>query len=97
MFPQKEIENQIFTLHSSQVITDRDSADMYGVETKVLNQAVERNIELFPSSFRFQITQDELNNLSRSQIVTLNNVVKTEKTNRAQNIKYFPYVLPNID
>ena len=70
---------------------DRDLAEIYGVETKVLNQAVKRNIERFPASFRFQITEDELNNLSRSQFVTLNNDIKNEKINRGQNIKYLPY------
>ncbi|MCX6188750.1 MAG: ORF6N domain-containing protein [Bacteroidetes bacterium] len=73
LLPQQEIENRIFTLRSLQVMIDKDLAEMYGVETKVLNQAVKRNIERFPASFRFQITEAELNNLSRSQIVTLNN------------------------
>ena len=91
LLPQKEIENRIFTLRSLQVMIDRDLAEIYGVETKVLNQAVKRNIERFPASFRFQITEDELNNLSRSQFVTLNNDIKNEKINRGQNIKYLPY------
>jgi hypothetical protein len=91
LLPQKEIENRIFTLRNLQVMIDRDLAEMYGVETKVLNQAVKRNIERFPASFRFQITEDELNNLSRSQIVTLNSDNKNEKINRGQNIKYLPY------
>ncbi len=91
LLPQKEIENRIFTLRTLQVMIDRDLAEMYGVETKVLNQAVKRNIERFPASFRFQITEDELNNLSRSQIVTLNSDNKNEKINRGQNIKYLPY------
>jgi hypothetical protein len=60
------------------------------VETKVLYQAVKRNIERFPPAFRFQITEDELNNLSRPQFVTLNNDVKTEKTNRGQKYKISP-------
>lgn len=91
LLPQKEIENRIFTLRTLQVMIDRDLAEMYGVETKVLNQAVKRNIERFPASFRFQITEDELNNLSRSQFVTLNNDSKNEKITRGQNIKYLPY------
>jgi hypothetical protein len=60
LLPQKEIENRIFTLRNLQVMIDRDLAEMYGVETKVLNQAVKRNIERFPASFRFQITEDEI-------------------------------------
>jgi len=68
---QKEIENRIFTIRGIQVMIDRDLSDMYGIETKVLNQAVKRNIERFPDSFRFQLTVSEANDFSRSQIVNL--------------------------
>ena len=55
---------------------DRDLASMYGVETKVLNQAVKRNIERFPEDFMFQLTKGEYeiltNDILRSQIVTAN-------------------------
>jgi ORF6N domain len=54
-----------------EVMFDKDLAQLYGVETKVFNQAVKRNIERFPNSFRFQLTQDECDSL-RSQNVTLN-------------------------
>lgn len=56
---QKEIESRIFVFRDSQVILDRDLAEMYQVETKVLNQAVKRNIERFPKQFRFQLTDNE--------------------------------------
>lgn len=56
---QKEIESRIFVFRDSQVMLDRDLAEMYQVETKVLNQAVKRNIERFPQQFRFQLTEDE--------------------------------------
>lgn len=56
---QKQIENRIFTIRGSQVMIDRDLAEMYQVETKVLNQAVKRNIERFPELFRFQLTNNE--------------------------------------
>lgn len=88
---QKEIENRIFTIKGEQIMIDRDLAEMYGVETKVLNQAVRRNSERFPESFRFQLTEVEFNDCSRSQIVTLNNESKKEKLKRGQNIKYLPY------
>ena len=42
---------------------DRDLAELYGVETKVLNQAVKRNIDRFPERFRFQLTKEEMNEL----------------------------------
>jgi len=62
---------------------DRDLADLYGVELKVMNQAVKRNIGRFPFDFMFQLTNDEWDSL-RSQIVT-------SKTNRGGR-RYVPYV-----
>ena len=50
---------------------DRDLAELYGVETKKLNQAIKRNIKRFPSDFMFQLTENEAYLFSRSQIVTL--------------------------
>jgi hypothetical protein len=60
---KQQIENRIFTIRENQVMIDRDLAEMYGVETKVLNQAVKRNIERFPELFRFQLTDSEKNEL----------------------------------
>ena len=65
----EEIEGRIFRLRGVQVMVDKDLADMYGVETKVLNQAVKRNSERFPKEFRFELTEAEYYNL-RSQFVT---------------------------
>lgn len=59
----QEIENRIFTIRGTHVMIDRDIAEMYDVETKVLNQAVKRNLERFPEKFRFQLLQDERNEL----------------------------------
>jgi hypothetical protein len=59
----KEIESRIFVFRDTQVMLDRDLAEMYQVETKVLNQAVKRNIERFPKQFRFQLTEGETNEL----------------------------------
>lgn len=53
------IENRIYTMRGVQVMVDRDLAELYGVETKRLNEAVKRNIERFPDKFRFQLTADE--------------------------------------
>ncbi|MCF6149986.1 MAG: ORF6N domain-containing protein [Candidatus Kuenenia sp.] len=63
MLSQKEIENRIFTFQGVQVMIDRDLAEIYSVGTKVLNQAVKRNIERFPAQFRFQLTEHEKNEL----------------------------------
>jgi hypothetical protein len=63
--------NKIYQLRNNKVMIDRDFAEMYGVETKVLNQAVKRNIKRFPSDFMFQMTIEELANW-KSQFVTSN-------------------------
>ena len=65
----QNIQSRIFTLRGLQVMLDSDLAQLYGVETKVFNQAVKRNIERFPERFRFQLSEDEFQNL-RSQFVT---------------------------
>lgn len=57
------IENRILTLRDKQVMIDRDLAELYGVETKVLNQAVKRNVERFPEHFRFQLSNQEKDEL----------------------------------
>ena len=64
-----QIENKIFVIRSVQVMIDRDIAELYGVETKVLNQAVKRNITRFPEEFMFQLTREEIDSV-KSQIVT---------------------------
>jgi len=65
----ENIKNKIYTVRGLSVMVDRDLAELYGVETKVFNQAVKRNIERFPENFRFQLRDDEYKIL-RSQIVT---------------------------
>jgi phage regulator Rha-like protein len=60
---QSKIQDRIFTFRGIQVMVDTDLAELYQVETKVLNQAVKRNIERFPDAFRFQLNDNELNEL----------------------------------
>lgn len=64
-----DIVSRIFYIRGKKVMLDSDLASVYGVETKVLNQAVKRNLKRFPDDFFFQLTNDEWNSL-RSQIVT---------------------------
>lgn len=64
------IKNRIYEVRGLRVMLDRDLAELYGVETKVLNQAVKRNIERFPEDFMFKLNKGEWV-LIRSQIVTL--------------------------
>ena len=59
------IESLIKVIREQQVMLDKDLATLYGVETRTLNQAVKRNIQRFPSDFRFQLTMEEC---SKSQI-----------------------------
>jgi len=66
---QDTIENKIYTIRNMQVMLDEDLSVLYGVETRVFNQAIKRNIERFPENFRFQLTHEEYENL-RSQFVT---------------------------
>ena len=72
----ENIQSKIYVIRGQRVMLDRDLASMYGVETKVLNQAVKRNIERFPEDFMFQLTKGEYeiltNDILRSQIVTAN-------------------------
>jgi hypothetical protein len=66
-----QIKNMIYEIRSQKVMLDRDLAGLYGVELKVMNQAVKHNAGRFPSDFMFQLTEEEWKNL-RSQIVTFN-------------------------
>jgi len=59
LIPVDNIKNMIFSFRGEQVMIDRDLAELYGVKTKVLNQAVKRNIERFPDDFKFQLTDNE--------------------------------------
>ncbi len=63
----EEIQSRIHTIRGVQAMPDENLALLYGVETKVLNQAVKRNSERFPEEYIFQITDDELSHL-KSQI-----------------------------
>ena len=62
------IQQKIFLIRGEKVMIDRDLAQLYGVETRVLNQAVRRNIERFPRDFMFSLTRREIMNLSQSVI-----------------------------
>jgi phage regulator Rha-like protein len=82
IIPIEVIQQKIFLIRGHKVMLDNDLAELYGVATRVLNQAVKRNIKRFPSDFFFQLSQAEAAELSRSQFVILK---------RGQNIKYLPY------
>lgn len=75
LIPAERIEKAIYLLRGHKVMLDRDLADLYGVETRALVQAVKRNSKRFPSDFMFQLSRQELENW-RSQIVTSNPAAK---------------------
>ncbi|GHB24268.1 ORF6N domain-containing protein [Mongoliitalea lutea] len=90
-----KVEDLIFIIRGVQVMFDRDLAEMYQVETRILNQAVKRNINRFPEKFRFQLTENEIEDL-RSQFVTSNSksqfvTLKISGTQQGKNLKYLPY------
>ena len=69
--PTESIANKIIFLRDEKVLLDRDLAELYGAETKVLKQAVRRNIKRFPSDFMFELSKEEFEDW-RSQFVTSN-------------------------
>ncbi len=85
------IQSKNYEIRGQNVMLDRDLAAMYGVETKVLNQSVKRNMKRFDGDdFMFRLTKDETKQLVlRSQIVTLNK-------GRGYNIKYLPFAFTEL-
>ncbi len=84
LVPIERIERAILLIRGEKVMLDRELAELYGVETRALNQAVKRNISRFPADFMFRLTQEEVEAVcrSRSQSVIMN---------RGGNVKYLPY------
>jgi len=81
-----DIRKRIYTIRGAQVMLDADLAELYNVETRILNQAVKRNAERFPARFCFQLTEEELV-ASKSQFVILN-----MNKGRGSNVKHLPHV-----
>ena len=74
----KQIESKIHEIRGQKVMLDFDLADLYEVETRALNQAVKRNIDIFPSDFMFQLTENEWERMSSQIVMTsLNKRPKT--------------------
>jgi len=82
------INDKIYAIRGLQVMLDKDLSELYEVETKNLNKAINRNIKRFPEKFRFQLTKEEYENL-RFQIGTLSLDSKNEW---GKHTKYLPYV-----
>ena len=71
LIPDEIISNKIYLIRNQKVMLDRDLAELYQVETRILKQAVKRNLDRFPEDFMFIMSKDELDNW-RSQFVTSN-------------------------
>lgn len=69
LIPEETIQSKIYLIRGEKVMLDSDLAELYEVETKVLKQAVRRNIDIFPNHFMFELTKDE-NEVLRSPTVT---------------------------
>ena len=81
------IKNKIYYIRNQKVMLEFDLAEIYGYSTKRFNEQVKRNNEKFDDDFMFQLTEEEISEISRSQNATLN-----KGTGRGSNIKYKPYV-----
>jgi hypothetical protein len=83
LLSEETISNKIYFIRGQKVMLDSDLSNLYGVETKRLNEQVKRNLSRFPEDFMFQLTENEYNS-SRSQFATL-------KNGRGTNLKYLPF------
>jgi len=70
VIPAQRIESRVLLIRGEKVLLDADLAELYGVTTGAINQAVKRNAERFPSDFMFQLTEEEVLALLKSQFVT---------------------------
>jgi len=75
--PDEIVMSTIYLIRSQKVMLDRDLADLYGVETKVLNQAVKRNTERFPSEFMFHLNEEESESPSSSSSSLSNHLTRS--------------------
>ncbi len=95
LIPIERIEQKIYFIRGEKVMLDKDLAELYGVTTRVFNQAIKRNLKRFPEDFMFQLTKEEYEAL-RFQIGTSNDKslrsqIVTSKTGRGGR-RYLPYV-----
>ena len=79
LVPIEIIEGKILFIRGQKAMLDRDLAQLYGVETRVLNQAVRRNIDRFPSDFMFTLTRDEIMRISQIVISSGHETIKFSK------------------
>ena len=81
LLPIERIEKRILLIRGKKVMLDADLAELYGVRTKVLNQAVKRNVDRFPQDYMFELTTEE-----KSEVVT--------NCDHLKKLKFSPYLQP---
>ena len=96
MKPAKPIESLILTVRGQKVILDADLAELYGVPTKVLNQAIKRNADRFPEDFLWRLSEEEWSEVAmRSQIATGSPASKGMRsqivTASKRNVRHLPF------
>lgn len=85
--PVEQIERKIYLIRGHKVMFDRELADLYDVETRVLNQAVRRNINRFPADFMFTLSREEI--LRISQFVTSSDYSKSDTLKFSKSVMVF--------
>ena len=84
---EENIESMVYTIRGVKVMLDFDLARIYGYETRAFNQQVKNNIEKFPPDFMFQLTAEEVNELSRCQnVTTIKSPIESEEITRSKNL-----------
>ena len=102
LIDENMLKSRIYTIRGLKVMLDADLAEIYGYSTKVFNQQVKNNIEKFDEDFRFQLNSEEIEELSKCKICTLNmeseniessrsKFLTLNKGSRGSNIKYAPH------
>lgn len=89
----RNIQNRIYEIRGEKVLLDLDLADLYEVETRVLNQAVKRNLKRFPKDFMFRLTKEEFRNLTSQIVISKpsSQFVMMETMPQNRTGKYLPY------
>jgi len=67
---EQKILNRIYVVRGEKIMLDRDLAELYNVETRVLNQSIKRNIKRFPKDFMFQLSEKEFENLISQNVIS---------------------------
>jgi hypothetical protein len=86
LVPLELIEKKIYLVRGQKVMLDRDLADLYGVETRALNQAVRRNIYRFPDDFMFSLDREEIERISQ---IVISSAGRKDTLKFSKNVQVF--------